>query len=74
MRTTIDLPEDIHGLARQLAHDERRSVSEVIVGLIRSGLRGPVQPAPTVTGVRGMPQVSVGRPVTADDVRALDDE
>jgi hypothetical protein len=47
-------------------------MSEVVADLIRVGLR---RDAPTpVTSRRGMPVVSVGRTVTADDVRSLDDE
>lgn len=72
MRTTVDLPEDLHQLARHLAHEGNRSMSEVIAELIRQGLRqGQAKPAATR---RGMPQVSVGRPITAEDVRSLDDE
>jgi hypothetical protein len=72
VRTTIDLPADLHDLARQLAHDGRRSMSDVIADLIRLGL-GHHDPAPTVSN-RGMPMVSVGRSITAEDVRSLDDE
>ena len=72
MRTTIDLPADIHELARQLAHDRRRSMSDVIAELIRLGLAQDKQPL--FRSKRGMPQVSVGRSITADDVRSLDDE
>jgi predicted transcriptional regulator len=72
VRTTIDLPDDLHELARQLAHDGNRSMSEVIAELIRSGLRpGRIEPG---EGPRGLPVVSVGRAVTAEDVRSLDDE
>lgn len=72
MRTTVDLPDDIHELARQLAHDERRSMSDVIADLIRRGIAGAA-PVPAA-GPLGLPVVSVGRIVTADDVRSLDDE
>jgi len=72
MRTTVDLPDDLHELARQLAHDERRSMSDVIADLIRRGIAGSV-PVPEA-GPLGLPVVSVGRIVTADDVRSLDDE
>ncbi len=72
VRTTIDLPADLHDLARQLAHDGNRSMSEVIAELIRLGLRsGPDQPA---TSRRGLPVVTLGHPVTAGDVRSLDDD
>ncbi len=72
VRTTIDLPADLHDLARQLAHDRRRSISDVIADLIRLGLGQ--QGSEVTTTKRGMPQVSVGRSVTAEDVRSLDDE
>ncbi len=72
MRTTIDLPPDLHTLARQLAHEQNRSMSDVIAQLMRQGLRR-VEPELTV-GDRGLPVVRVGRPITAEDVRSLDDE
>ena len=72
MRTTIDLPPDLHELARQLAHDGRRSISEVVADLIRLGLAE--KRAVVATTSRGLPQVSVGRTVTAEDVRSLDDD
>jgi hypothetical protein len=47
-------------------------MSDVIADLIRLGL---AQNAPTVpTTSRGMPQISVGRLITVEDVRSLDDE
>lgn len=47
-------------------------MSEVIAELIRLGLR---QEAPGLTpGTRGLPVVVVGRPITASDVRSLDDD
>lgn len=72
MRTTIDLPDDLHALARQLAHDTGRSMSEVVAELMRGGLARP--DAEPQRSRRGMPVVTVGRPVTAEDVRSLDDE
>jgi predicted transcriptional regulator len=72
MRTTIDLPADLHALARQLAHDERRSMSDVVADLIRRGLPQPNRA--TDSGPRGMPQVAIGRTITAEDVRSLDDD
>lgn len=72
MRTTIDLPDDVHQLARQLAHDSNRSMSEVITELVRLGIRRELA-APARTR-RGMPVVAVGRAVTGEDVRTLEDE
>jgi predicted CopG family antitoxin len=72
VRPTIDLPDDLHELARQLAHEGNRSMSEVIAELIRPGLRRG--PSEVSTSRRGMPLLSVDRPVTAEDVRSLDDD
>lgn len=72
MRTTIDLPDDLHELARQLAHEQNRTLSDVVAELVRLGLRR--EPVETTTTPRGLPQVSVGRPITAEDVRSLDDD
>jgi hypothetical protein len=47
-------------------------MSEVIAELIRLGLSGT--PTETKSTKRGMPQVSVGRPVTAEDVRSFEDD
>lgn len=71
MRTTVDLPADIHELARELAHQQNRTMSEVVTELIRMGL----SPAGSVqASAKGMPTISVGRKVTAEDVRSLEDE
>ncbi len=71
VRTTVDLPDDLHELARQIAHQTGRSMSEVIAELVRSGLRREAPEIPVSR--RGMPAIAVGRPVTAEDVRSLDD-
>lgn len=42
MRTTIDLPEDLHGILSSLAAHSRSSLSHTAADLIRRGL---VQPA-----------------------------
>ncbi len=47
-------------------------MSDVVTELIRRGLPQPKQV--TERGPRGIPQVSVGRTVTAEDVRSLDDD
>ncbi len=72
MRTTVDLPDDLHELARQLAYEGNRSMSDVIADLMRLGLHQGRTEVPR--SQRGMPVVSVGRPVTTEDVRSLDDE
>ena len=72
VRTTIDLPNDLHDLARQLAHEGNRSLSDVVASLIRLGLQQGTAQLPSSR--RGMPLVSVGRAVSTEDVRSLDDD
>ena len=73
MRTTIDLPDDLHELVRRLAHENNQSMSEVVVALARAGLRSST-PSKVISSKRGLPIVRVGRPITAEDVRSQDDE
>jgi hypothetical protein len=74
MRTTIDLPDDLHRQAMSIARDTSRSLSETVAELMRRGLgqgsRGAVSRSP----VTGLPIVNLGATITTDDVRALDDE
>lgn len=78
MRTTIDLPEDLHELARELAHRQRKSLSAVVADLMRRGLASPAITANGIPSItthnRGLPVVSVGRPITAEDVAASENE
>ncbi|MGH8894741.1 MAG: antitoxin [Actinomycetes bacterium] len=77
MRTTVDLPPDLHEIARNIARDERRSLSSVIADLVRRGLGADTRqgdPAELPTR-NGFPQMDFGRVVTTEDVRrAQDDE
>jgi hypothetical protein len=74
MRTTLDLPEDLLTRARAIAHDTGRGLSSVVADLVRRGLdTGPAR-EPVLDSATGLPLVSVGRVITSDDVRALEDE
>ena len=80
MRTTVDIPADLHGVAQGLARDTGRSFSQTVVWLMRRGLNtadhgAEPAPLPYVTDpVTGLPQVRSSRPVTSEDMRALEDE
>ena len=79
MRTTIDLPEREHALFSALAHDHGTSLSKLIVELALRGLRHPstVADEPAryeVDPETGLPVFRSGRPVTLEDVKALEDE
>jgi len=74
MRTTIDLPDDIHAIAASLARDRGCTLSSAVVDMIRRGL-GPAVTVEQVDSRTGFPLLAAGTTVTTDDVRALlDDE
>lgn len=79
MRTTIDIPEREHELFVSLAHAQRTSLSKLMVELALRGLKTPARVAEdelkyTVSPVTGLPQFRSGRPITSDDVKALEDQ
>jgi len=82
MRTTIDLPADLHQVATSLARHNRRSLGQVVADLMRRGLeasapRGAQDPAAAfrMDEDTGLPVIlGASRPMTDDDVRALEDE
>ena len=80
MRTTVDLPEDLHRIVSSLAVHTRRSLSSTAVDLIRRGLAcdGPAsasRKAAVATHAKTeLPVMHLPRAVTTEDVRALEDE
>lgn len=74
MRTTIDLPDDLHQRAKAIARDTDRSMSATVADLIRRGLERDGAGAVATDPVSGLPLVTLGRVVTSDDVRAADDD
>lgn len=74
MRTTLDLPDDLLERARAIARDTRRSLGSVVADLMRRGLEPTAAPPPETSARTGLPLASVGRVVTSDDVRALEDQ
>ena len=81
MRTTIDLPDDLHQAVTSIAAHSRRSMNQTVADLIRRGLTprsGPPNGG-VVASIRldertGLPTIRSPRPVTAEDVQALEDE
>lgn len=76
MRTTIDLPDDLHEIARAVAHQRRQSFSQAVTDIMRRGLAADGgkselyrSPATGLLVMRG-----TGQPITHDDVRALEDD
>lgn len=77
MRTTVDLPDSVHKRAAALARDRAQSLSRTLAELITGALDGGPHAQPPVTNTdprSGFPIVRVGRPITTEDVRSLDDE
>ena len=74
VRTTIDLPDDLHKQALSIARDTRRSLSETVADLMRRGLGSDASDSITTDPRTGLPLVRVGSVVTSEDVRALEDE
>jgi predicted transcriptional regulator len=74
MRTTIDLPEDLHGLLSAVAHDTQRTLSQTAESLLRRALIPEGASSVELDPRTGLPVISVGRTVTSEDVRSLDDE
>jgi hypothetical protein len=74
MRTTIDLPDDLHRTARALARDHGWTFSETVALLLRRGLGQGEAVAVQRDERTGLPSVRLGVTITSEDVRALDDD
>ncbi len=80
MRTTIDLPADLHSVLSSLASSNRSSLSQTAVAVMRRGLEVSAEgaastpSAPGVSAVTGLPRVRMSRAISAEDVRKLEDE
>jgi hypothetical protein len=81
MRTTIDLPADLHDAVTSIASHARKSMNQTVADLIRRGLahaplaaEAAAHPGVRIDERTGLPLIRSPRPVTAEDVRALEDE
>jgi hypothetical protein len=77
MRTTIDLPQDLHSVLTSLATHGRKSLSQVAVELMQRGLSASPpagRSALDVSPVTGLPLVRLARTITPEDVKALEDQ
>lgn len=74
MRTTIDLPDELHKQALAIARDTGRTLSQTVADLVRRGLGSGDMAAISTDPRTGLPVVSVGTVVTSEDVRSLEDE
>ena len=75
MRTTVDLPPAVHRRALALAEQQGRSLSSVVADLALRGLAQLDAPVALSMDKRsGLPVLSMGRPITSEDVAAALDE
>jgi hypothetical protein len=74
MRTTVDIPEELHHQLMSIARDTSRSFSETTVDIIRRGL-GTGEPLRiSYDPETHLPLFHVGHPITTEDVRSLEDD
>lgn len=74
MRTTVDLPDDLHQQVRAIARDTHRTFSDTVADLMRRGLRSDATATLSGSPRTGLPVVTLGTVVTTEDVRSLDDQ
>ena len=77
MRTTVDLPPDVHERVRGIAADRRTSISSVIAGFVEEALDGPPVTASdrlVHDPLTGLLTIRLPGIITSDDVRAAQDE
>ena len=74
MRTTVDLPDELHRQVRAIARDTRRTFSDTVADLMQRGLNPAIPAVVSPSPRTGLPVVTLGTVVTTEDVRALDDE
>jgi hypothetical protein len=74
VRTTVDLPDDLHQMVTAVARYEGKSMSRAIADLLRRQLAPPAGPPISTDDRTGFRVVRLGRPITSEDVRSLEDE
>jgi hypothetical protein len=74
MRTTIDLPADLHQLTTALARSNNQTLSQTITRILRQALLSTEEPDVSTDAGTGLPVVRLGRPITDEDVAAFEDD
>src|SRR5271165_3200438 len=73
MRTTLDISDEAYYIAKAIARDQNRSLGRVVGDLILQSSKG-AKGASIQMSDYGFPTFRCARPVTTEDVKALDDE
>jgi len=74
MRTTIDIPDELHRITMAIARDHGASFSATVARLLQLALGAGGTAAVVPAERTGMEVLRLGRTITAADVRALDDD
>jgi Arc/MetJ family transcription regulator len=74
MRTTVDLPADLHAQALAIARDTHRTLSETVALLMRRGLGEGRTAGLAHSAATGLPVMRLGRIISTEDVRSLEDD
>ena len=74
MRTTVDLPDDLHQVAVSIARGRKQTLSQAIADLMRRALAQPPSEELQISPVTGLPVIHLGRPTSLEDVQSLDDD
>jgi hypothetical protein len=73
VRTTLDISDEAYYIAKAIARDQNRSLGRVVGDLILQSSKG-AKGASIKMSDYGFPTFRCTRPVTTEDVKALDDE
>ncbi len=73
VRTTLDISDEAYYFAKALARDRNRSLGRVVGDLILQSAKG-AKGASIEMSDYDFPTFRCARPVTTEDVKALDDE
>jgi hypothetical protein len=73
VRTTLDISDEAYYIAKAIARDQNRSLGRVVGYLILQSSKG-TKGASIKMSDYGFPTFRCTRPVTTEDVKALDDE
>jgi len=73
VRTTLDIPDEAYYIAKAIARDQNRSLGRVVGDLILRSAQGATGASIEMSDY-GFPTFRCVRPVTSEDVKALDEE
>jgi len=73
VRTTLDISDEAYYIAKTIARDQNRSLGRVVGDLILQSFNGAKGSSIEMSDY-GFPTFRCARPVTTEDVKALDDE